>query len=71
MCLLRVYNCREHPKYKNGEWTEKEVFEEFLHNFEPNDKDGKVSKRIATDNLCKSLLQFIKNIVLKQLIYNE
>ncbi|XP_029200126.2 calcyphosin-like protein [Acropora millepora] len=43
--LKRVYNCREHPKYKNGEWTEKEVFEEFLHNFEPNDKDGKVTQK--------------------------
>lgn len=47
------------------------MFEEFLHNFEPNDKDGKVSKRILTDNLCKSLLQFMKIVVVKQLIYNE
>ena len=39
-----MYNAREHPKYKNGELDEKEVFEEFLKRFEPNDeKDGKVS----------------------------
>ena len=39
----RVYNCREHKKYKNGEWTEQQVFEEFLKNFEPEEgKDGKV-----------------------------
>ena len=42
---FRVYNAREHPKYKNGEWTEKEVFEEFLRNFEPEDHDGKVSEK--------------------------
>ena len=42
--MFRVYNAREHPKYKNGEYTEKEVFDEFLNNFEPDDgKDGKVS----------------------------
>ena len=40
-----MYNAREHPKYKNGEMTEKEVFESFLKSFEPNDeKDGKVSE---------------------------
>ena len=38
-----MYNAREHPKYKNGEMTEKEVFVEFLKNFEPdNGKDGQV-----------------------------
>lgn len=42
--MFRVYNARENPKYKNGDQTEKEVFEEFLKNFEPYDeKDGKVS----------------------------
>lgn len=42
--LRKVYNAREHKKYQNGEMTEKEVFEEFLRNFEPNDeKDGKVT----------------------------
>lgn len=42
--LKKVYNAREHKKYKNGEWTEKQVFEDFLHNFEPDDKDGKVTE---------------------------
>jgi len=43
-----VYNAREHPKYKNGEMTEKEVFQEFLKSFEPNDeKDGKVSELLT------------------------
>ena len=42
--MFRVYNARENPKYKNGDMTEKEVFEEWLNNFEPYDeKDGKVS----------------------------
>ena len=42
--MFRVYNARENPKYKNGDMTEKEVFEQWLNNFEPYDeKDGKVS----------------------------
>lgn len=34
----------EHKKYKNGEWDEKQVFEEFLKSFEPDPakRDGKV-----------------------------
>ena len=42
---FRVYNAREHPKYKNGEMTEDEVFKDFLKNFEPNNPDGEVSER--------------------------
>ena len=36
-----VYNARHHPKYKNGEWSEKQVFQEFLKSFDsPDDPDG-------------------------------
>ncbi|KAM3176520.1 hypothetical protein ACTXT7_006343 [Hymenolepis weldensis] len=43
--LKGVYNCKFHPKYKNGEWTEEQVFNEFLKKFEaPNEIDGKVTK---------------------------
>ena len=42
--MPRVYNARKHPKYLNGEWTEKQVFESFLASFDtPNDPDGVVS----------------------------
>lgn len=42
--LRRVYKASEHPKYKNGEWDEDQVFKEFLKNFEePNKADGKVT----------------------------
>ncbi|XP_062369508.1 calcyphosin-like protein [Cinclus cinclus] len=42
--LRRVYNVKYHPKYLNGDWTEDEVFRNFLNNFDsPNDKDGKVT----------------------------
>ncbi|KAL9951946.1 hypothetical protein ACROYT_G044703 [Oculina patagonica] len=43
--LKRVYKVTEHPKYKNGEYTEKQVFEKFLMSFEPdeNKRDGKVT----------------------------
>ena len=40
----RYYNVQEHPRYKNGEMTKKEVFEEFLDRFQPDQKDGKVGK---------------------------
>lgn len=39
--LKGLYNARHHPKYKNGEWTEQQVFTEFLNQFE-SDNDGKV-----------------------------
>ncbi|CUT99606.1 calcyphosin protein [Echinococcus multilocularis] len=43
--LRGVYNCKFHPKYRNGEWTEEQVFEEFLRKFEaPAEIDGKVTK---------------------------
>ena len=45
--LYRVYNARKHPKYVNGDWTEDQVFQEFLKKFDsPNDPDGIVSQRM-------------------------
>ena len=39
-----VYNCKNHPKYRNGEWTEEDVFKDFLSTFEVRgDGDGVVS----------------------------
>ena len=46
--MFRVYDARQNKKYQNGEMTEKEVFEDFLKNFEPYDqKDGKVSNNYS------------------------
>ncbi|RXN27017.1 LMBR1 domain-containing 2 [Labeo rohita] len=43
--LRGVYNVKNHPKYRNGEWTEDQVFRKFLDSFDsPDDKDGKVTK---------------------------
>uniref|UniRef100_A0A673KXT7 Calcyphosine-like b n=1 Tax=Sinocyclocheilus rhinocerous TaxID=307959 RepID=A0A673KXT7_9TELE len=43
--LRGVYNVKNHPKYRNGEWTEDQVFCKFLDSFDsPDDKDGKVTK---------------------------
>lgn len=44
--LKRVYKVTEHPKYKNGEWDENQVFMEFLKSFEPDEakRDGKVTE---------------------------
>ncbi|PAA47984.1 hypothetical protein BOX15_Mlig002765g1 [Macrostomum lignano] len=43
--LKGVYNCKHHPKFRNGEWTEEDVFKEFLRTFEtPGDADGTVTK---------------------------
>jgi len=42
--LKGVYNARNHPKYKNGDMSEKEVFLEFLKTFEcKGEIDGKVT----------------------------
>uniref|UniRef100_A0A671NKD9 Calcyphosine-like a n=1 Tax=Sinocyclocheilus anshuiensis TaxID=1608454 RepID=A0A671NKD9_9TELE len=42
--LQGVYNSKNHPKYKSGEWTEEQAFRSFLENFDsPYDKDGKVT----------------------------
>ncbi|VDN13600.1 unnamed protein product [Dibothriocephalus latus] len=40
-----VYNAKSHPKYQNGEWTEQDVFREYLKTFEcgSSDVDGKVT----------------------------
>uniref|UniRef100_A0A1I8HJG4 Calcyphosin-like protein n=1 Tax=Macrostomum lignano TaxID=282301 RepID=A0A1I8HJG4_9PLAT len=39
--LKGIYNARQHPKYQNGEWSEDQVFTEFLKTFEaPNTTDG-------------------------------
>lgn len=38
---FRVYNAKTHKKYVNGDWTENQVFEEYLKTFDsPNDPDG-------------------------------
>ncbi|XP_026051982.1 calcyphosine-like b isoform X3 [Carassius auratus] len=43
--LKGVYNVQHHPKYRNGEWSEDQVFRKFLDSFDsPDDKDGKVTK---------------------------
>lgn len=43
--LKGVYNCKHHPKYQNGEWTEDDVFREFLRTFEVGGQvDGRVTK---------------------------
>lgn len=42
--LKGVYNARKHPKYMNGEWTERDVFISFLKSFDsPDDPDGRVT----------------------------
>jgi Ca2+-binding EF-hand superfamily protein len=43
--LQGVYNARDHPKVRNGKWTDKQAFEDFLKTFDsPNDPDGKITK---------------------------
>lgn len=43
--LKGVYNARKHPKYVNGEWTEAQVFKDFLKTFDsPEDPDGQVTQ---------------------------
>ncbi|XP_072046309.1 calcyphosin-like protein [Amphiura filiformis] len=43
--LQDLNNLRQHPKYKDGTWTEEEVFENYLATFDstPDDPDGKIT----------------------------
>ncbi|XP_064386901.1 calcyphosin-like protein [Halichondria panicea] len=42
--LRGVYNAKEHSKFRNGVWTEEQVFMDFLKRFDsPDDPDGKVT----------------------------
>jgi len=43
--LRGVYDVRKHPKYISGEWTEEQVFLQFLSSYDtPNQADGLVTK---------------------------
>lgn len=39
-----VYNATHHPKFKTGEYTEDQVFQEFLTSFNDKDHNGSISK---------------------------
>jgi hypothetical protein len=42
--LEAKYNHREHEKYRSGEWTRAQVFDDFLQQFDtPNEADGIVT----------------------------
>ena len=39
-----MYDVKQHPKFKSGEWTEEQCFKKFLDSFDnPEDYDGTVS----------------------------
>lgn len=41
----RIYDPKHHRKFMSGEWTDKQVFQEFLSTFDsPNNKDYIVSE---------------------------
>ena len=40
--LKGVYSAHQHPKYKSGEWSEDDVFKNFLNSFNGPDTDGVV-----------------------------
>ena len=42
--LVGVYTVDEHPKFKTGEMSEEEIFNEFLQNFGDKNNDGKITK---------------------------
>uniref|UniRef100_A0A1I8IW38 Calcyphosin-like protein n=1 Tax=Macrostomum lignano TaxID=282301 RepID=A0A1I8IW38_9PLAT len=43
--LKGVYNCKHHPKFRNGEWTEDDVFKEFAaHLRGEGNVDGTITK---------------------------
>lgn len=51
--LKGVYSAKTHPKYQNGEWTENQVFREFLKSFDsPYDPDGIVTQEEFMNYYC-------------------
>lgn len=64
LIFYSVYNVKDHRKFKNGVWTEDQVFINFLKSFDsPNDPDGKVIMCIHTHNAlytCLGLKQYPK-----------
>ena len=44
MDFEKLYDYKEHPKYVTGEWTPKQVFENFMKTFDsPTDPDGVIT----------------------------
>jgi len=41
--LQKYYDVSQHEKYKSGEWTKKQCFEEFLKVYDQGEKDNKVT----------------------------
>ena len=51
--LKGIYNVRFHPKYMNGEWTEEQVFKEFLNSFDTADHpDGQITQEEFFNYYC-------------------
>ncbi len=45
--LKRYYSVEKHPKYVSGEWTKRQVLQEFLNNFQLGEKDDVVRREKA------------------------
>ena len=46
--LKGVYKADQHKKYKSGEWTEDDVFQDWLNKFNgPDNYSGEVSERLT------------------------
>ncbi|GFS03633.1 calcyphosin-like protein [Elysia marginata] len=50
--LHGVYNCRKHPKYLSGEWSEDQCLRQFLDSFDSDDKDGKITQEEFDNYYC-------------------
>ncbi|KAK3730694.1 hypothetical protein RRG08_041474 [Elysia crispata] len=50
--LHGVYNCKKHPKYLSGEWTEDQCLRQFLDSFDSDDKDGKITQEEFDNYYC-------------------
>ena len=48
--MKNVYDAKFHPKFKSEEWTEEEVFEDFLKSFGDKNEDGCLTRDEWNDN---------------------
>ena len=70
MFLCRVYDYRDHKKFRDGKWTEEQVFQEFLKNFDsPDDPDGKVGVVSGCGQWVWLELGSVKSTIISMYVY--
>lgn len=69
--LVGVFNVKKHPKYLNGDWSEKQIIQSFLETFQIGDhRDATVSERLQPPS-CFLLFDKRSHFFAQQVTYDE